>query len=343
MAAKLDAERTCALWRWNRRKTTKRTEWDDAKGDYVPRYKSRERPREEWLAVQVDVSDARLSADIVDRAREAAKDRYRKPSRAAGRFWQLKGIVRCGECASVLNPHTVQRTRVDGTKAHNFYYQCRRPYNNGPRDCDHTTSYPADVLEETVWEAIYGLLSDPERLVRQWQAHVDRERERLLRGDPVREARALADRLRRLEYRRGNYYDMAADGDMSRDVLRAKLAETNRQREVLQEALRENENRHRSVEKLEWLRDRNIHLLKAFPPSFMCACPEDRRKIYLALALRAEVDREGTIRLSGIFDPDVRLPAMQGPPDVLTPRLHSLGNKERHKVVVASGDTHWKT
>jgi hypothetical protein len=49
----------------------------------------------------------------------------------------------------------------------------------------------------------------------------------------------------------------------------------------------------------------------------MCACPEDRRKIYLALALRADVDREGTIRLSGNFDPDVCLPAMQGPPTSL--------------------------
>jgi hypothetical protein len=243
-----------------------------------------------------------------------------------------------------MSPHTVQRTRADGTKAHNFYYQCRRRYNNGPRDCDHTTSYPANVLEETVWEAIYGLLSDPERLVRQWQAHVDRERERLLRGDPVREARALTARLRRLEHRRGNYYDMAADGDMSRDVLRGKLAATNQQREVLQEALREIENRHRSVEKLEWLRDSNLHLLRAFPPSFMCACPEDRRKIYLALALRADVDRKGTICLSGIFDPDVYLPGvMQGPPDTLTPRLHSFDARERHKVVVASGNNDWKT
>jgi hypothetical protein len=174
---------------------------------------------------------------------------------------------------------------------------------------------------------------------------VDRERERLLRGDSVREARALADRLRRLEHRRGNYYAMAADGDMSRDVLHAKLVETNRQREVLQKTLQEIENRHRSVEKLEWLRDSNLHLLRAFPPSFMCACPEDRRKIYLALALRADVDREGTIiRLSGIFDSDVYLPAvMQGPPDVLTPRLHSLDTKGRHKVVVASGNNDWRT
>ena len=124
-------------------------------------------------------------------------------------------------------------------------------------------------------------------------------------------------------------------------MLRAKLAETDRQREALQATLREAEDSHRSIEKLKRLRDSNLSLLEAFPPSFMCACQEDRRRIYQALALRADVDREGRIRLNGIFDPDVYLPGlMQGPPDTLTPRLHSFDARERHKVVVASGGTH---
>lgn len=54
--------------------------------DLESRYKARERPREEWLTVPVDIADAGLSAITVDCAREAAKDRYRKPSGAAGRF-----------------------------------------------------------------------------------------------------------------------------------------------------------------------------------------------------------------------------------------------------------------
>jgi hypothetical protein len=32
------------------------------KGKYVTRYKCRERPREEWLVVPVDINDAGLSA-----------------------------------------------------------------------------------------------------------------------------------------------------------------------------------------------------------------------------------------------------------------------------------------
>jgi hypothetical protein len=57
----------------------------------------------------------------------------------------------------------------------------------------------------------------------------------------------------------------------------------------------------------------------------MCACPEDRPKIYLAL--RTDVAREDTIRLSGNLDPDVCLPAMQGPrrPYAATPQLRCQG------------------
>ena len=229
VAAKLDAEKTYALWRWNRRKTTKRTEWDDTKGDYIPRYKIRERPREEWLAVPVDVTDAGLSADTVDRAREAAKDRSRKPSRAGRRFWQLRGIAYCGECGSVLSPHTISRRRADGSRAQNFYYQCRRRYNTGPRDCEHTRSYPAGVLEETVWDTVYRLISNPHRLLRQYEEHIERERQEL-RLDPAKKVGELADQLQSAEQERRGYLRQNARGVLTDEELDDLLAEVDARR-----------------------------------------------------------------------------------------------------------------
>jgi hypothetical protein len=38
------------------------------------------------------------------------------------------------------------------------------------------------------------------------------------------------------------------------------------------------------------------------------ASPESRRKLYQALRLQASVDAGRTIRLSGVFEPDVYLP-----------------------------------
>jgi hypothetical protein len=238
-----------------------------------------------------------------------------------------------------MSPHTVQRTRVDGTKAHNFYYQCRRRYNNGPRDCDHTTSYPTAALEEAIWQAIHSLISDSERLRRQWEAEVERKRRELLRGDPDREARHLAEQLRQLEHRRSGYFDLAADGDMSREDLRVKLAEVDRQRHELQKTLRDAQGRRRSIAERERQWKLTEPLLQLVCIDLYCAGPEDRRRIYHALRLRANVDREGTIRLAGIFDPDVYLPTViQGPP--LDPSEPLPTGVERHRVVVASGDTH---
>jgi hypothetical protein len=341
VVAKLDAERTYALWRWNRRKTMKRTEWDDTKGDYVPRYKIRERPREEWLAVPVDVTDAGLSADTVDRAREAAKDRYRKPSRAGGRFWQLRGIAYCGACGSVLSPHTVSRTRADGSRAQNYYYQCRRHYNTGPRDCEHARSYPAGVLEETAWDTVYRLISNSHRLLRQYEEHIERERQEL-RLDPAKKVSELAEQLQSVEQERRGYLRQNARDVLTDEELDDLLAEVDARRKGLQKALSEAQARQdtRKKSRINYAHLDRL-LLQMNRIDLGMAAPADRRRLYAALRLRADVDQDDTIRLSGIFEPDVYLPGMlQDWPDWLSPCPKV---PEGTKVVVASGGTHWKT
>ncbi len=59
------------------------------------------------------------------------------------------------------------------------YYRCKQRYGHGARDCTNTRSYPAAVLEEVVWQAVYSIVSDTERLKRQWQEHIDRQIRRL--------------------------------------------------------------------------------------------------------------------------------------------------------------------
>jgi hypothetical protein len=170
---------------------------------------------------------------------------------------------------------------------------------------------------------------------------VERKRQELLRGDPDRESLHLAEQLRRVERRRSGYYDLAADGDMSREDLRVKLAEVDRQRHELQKTLRDAQDRRRSIAEAKRQWRLNEGLIQLVCIHYECAGPEDRRRIYHALRLRADVDRDGAIRLAGIFDPDVYLPTLvQGPP--LDPSEPLPTGVERHRVVVASGDTHWR-
>lgn len=49
--------------------------------------------------------------------------------------------------------------------------------------------------------------------------------------------------------------------------------------------------------------------------TYVTASPQDRHRIYKVLRLRVEIDKEGQVRLSGIFDPDVHLHfVMKDPP-----------------------------
>lgn len=338
VAAALDPGRVYGLWTWNRRKTGSRKERDG--GGIVTRYSSEPRPREEWIVVPVDITDAGLSRAVVDRAREGARDRYREPSGASDRTWQVRGIAKCVECGSVLSPHTVTRPRKNGTVARNAYYQCRRRYNNGPTTCDHTTSYPAAVLEQAVWEAILSVISDPDRLRRQHDQYVERVR-REMRGDPDREARELAEQLKKLDRRRSAYIDLAADEAISREDLRDKLAELETRRKDLEEALRSARNRHKSIEDAERAWGMAAQVLDLDRISYTTASPEDRRRLYLALGLRADVERDGAVVLSGVFDSGIRLlDALRDGPDVTTP-WPGVGG--RHEVFVASGNTPSRT
>lgn len=357
---KLDEKRVYGLWYWNRCKMTKSKEWDGER--IVTHYPTKLNPREQWLAVPVDITDAGLDRGQNERARERAKDRYRKPSNAAGRFWQLRGVVYCGECGAVLSPQTVGRTRKDGSKRTNFYYQCRRHFNTGPRDCDHTRSYPAPVLEQTIWEAVYDLLGDPERLKRQHKLKLEEKRREML-VDPVKETKTITERLDKLERRRDGYITLAADGDLGRDELRGKLAEVDRESAKLKEELQKVRNRSRDIDALEDGFKFAEQFLVIDKLTFLTISHADRHRIYDVLQLKVEVHRTGSLTMSGIFDPQIVLmDVLQDAPDMTTPwpklpegaevvvpsenariQFYKEGRMQRVRSVVASESTHSKT
>jgi hypothetical protein len=305
--AGLDPEKVYGLWTFNKRHQRMwRERGEDGAGR--DRYEMVPKPREEWLAVPIPLSDAGLSRAYVDAARERIRQNgsRRPPSTAAQRFWQLSGgLVRCAECGSVLSPIArLRRGRLDA------WYQCRQHSGSGLRDCEHTRYYRADVLEETVWTAVHGLLSDPQRLLRQYKAHLVRQR-RQMRGDPDREVRDLAGRLQKLDQKESYVLEVASDTSMPKERLQAKLGEFEEQRKELQRALQEAERRQEALRRPQKnLRSLHFILLQMDRMKLNQASPQDRRRVYEGLQLQASVDRNGKIRLSGIFDPDVYLPGL---------------------------------
>ena len=138
--------------------------------------------------------------------------------------------------------------------------------------------------------------------------------------------------------RSSGYLDLAADGLMDREELRGKLAELDLQRGELEEALRAARNRQQSIEELEqaWLAASAF--LGLHGPTYAAAGPEDRRRIYQALRLQATTEKDGTVILTGIFDPAIRLiDLVTGPPPDLSAPLPKPPVGTR--VVVASENT----
>jgi site-specific DNA recombinase len=303
VANALDPEEVYGLWTWGRYHQRK---WRERGGDNVGhnRYEKVPRPKEEWLGVPIPLSTANLSRANVDAAGERISGNTRRPpSTMAERFWQLSGgIVYCKECGGVLSPKAQRRPsgKVD------TWYLCRRPYNGGPTECTHRRLYRAYPLEEAVWKAVRNLLSNPERVKAEYDRHIARKRAQL-RGDSGGETREIiAKRLEKLERRRSGYIDLAADGDMSREELRRRLANVDEQREAARKALREVRDRQETIQKIR--RDREM-MLGRFSAmrgmDLLNISPENRRQVLQALRIRAEVDKGGNVRISGVFDADI--------------------------------------
>ena len=79
--------------------------------------------------------------------------------------------------------------------------------------------YRAERTEAEVWGKISSLLKEPERL----RAGVARMLEDERRGDPEHEMRVWAKRLAEVDAKRSRYQEMAAEGLIDFDELRAKL------------------------------------------------------------------------------------------------------------------------
>jgi hypothetical protein len=102
-----------------------------------------------------------------------------------------------------------------------------------------------------------------------------------------------------------------------------RRAEVEAQRRELEGALREAQGRQETIRKLQSEREMVFRRFAAMRGiDLRCAGPEDRRRVLQALGVRAEVDKNGDVRISGVFDADITelLPMVHAPADELYSR-----------------------
>jgi len=158
-------------------------------------------------------------------------------------------------------------------------------------------------VEPRVWGFVSELLADPERLRAGLAKMMARER-KALRVDPDREAMLLANELAEVDHERGRFQDMAAEGLIEFDELRARLADLEETRKTARRELAAPEGRRQKLAELE--RDRDA-LMESYagmvPEALKALSPEERHHAYKLLKLRVDLGADDTLKVSGALDP----------------------------------------
>jgi len=296
VASRLDPAKCYGIWWFNRRRRIEKQVSLvslDGRRRYQRRSTTTEKRREEWVAIPVP--DAGIPREWVDSAREAIRDNV-KFSRAGGRCWELAGLMKCSECGCGMlgnSPTNGARSRI------HHYYRCRTRHLEGKGACSMAKNIRAEEAEHTVWSFVSNLLLSPEALREGLNEMVEQERAGN-HGNPEEEAAIWLDRLTDVERRRANFQDMAAEGLITFDELRTKLAALEETRQTARKELAALEGQTERLQALE--RDRDALLenyAQMMPEALEVLQPEERHRVYNMLRLRTVAFPDGSLEVSG--------------------------------------------
>jgi site-specific DNA recombinase len=304
VAARLDPQQSYGLWKWgvNRHVRSQVSEvGPDGKRVYRKRHKRIARPKEEWL--YVPVPDSGVPREWVDAARKAIKEN-RKSSNAGRRFWELSGgILRCGECGWTMQAHNV----VSSANTHLFYYCCKAKYKHGAAFCQASRTHRAEKLEALAWGEVRGYLEEPERLRADLNRKIELEKSGA-RGEPEREIKLWAEKLAEADAKRARFQHAYAEGIISLDDLKARLAELDDARTTAEREIATLEGRIEHVRLLEEDRDAVLADLEAVAPKVLdCLDPEERHRFYKMLRLRVRLWPDRSMEITGAFPEPLRV------------------------------------
>jgi len=301
VTARLDPERNYGVSWYNRRKVTKRQVLED--GPEGRRYrkvqKNSEKPRSEWVAIPVP--DSGIPRGLVDLARERIKANI-SPAKVTSRFWELSGgIIYCGSCGKRLD---CQRTRKSSSGDYNHYYRCRTRARYGPESCSLDGMRRADDIEALVWRFVSDMMKDPKQLREDLERVVEQERQGA-RGNSEPEVKAWLDKLAEVDCKRSGFQDMAAEGLITLDELRTKLAGLEVIRTTAERELKALRSRREKLVALEQDKETVLETYAQMAPEALDSLtPKERHQFYRMLRLRVVVQPGGRTQVGGAFNSD---------------------------------------
>ena len=128
------------------------------------------------------------------------------------------------------------------------------------------------------------------------------EKEKETRGDPEREAKALAATLAEAERKREKYQEMFAADAMTLEELRSRLEALEETRESARGELAALASWRESLEAFEGDKELLLESYAARAPEVLNSLgPEERRTVYSMLGLRVDALPDKSLRVQGAF------------------------------------------
>lgn len=192
--------------------------------------------RKEWVAIPVP--DCGIPPEWALAARERIANNVRW-TQSTSPDVRLRGRIRC------VCGYSMTNIQSDGRR----YYVCSQHRKRGR--CEHRRFHRLKETEERVEQFVLGLIEDPETLRQKVEEQAERERHTLRHAD--REVKRIRSRLDKLELMEDGYSEQQAEGLITMDRLRQKLASIAEERLGLEARLAELSDSEERVRRLEEL------------------------------------------------------------------------------------------
>jgi site-specific DNA recombinase len=200
---------------------------------------------EEWIEIPVPAIVEETLFEAVSEQLEENRKRYRGSARGAS--YLLQGLVVCKRCGYSFCGKTTSWKRVK--RPDRAYYRCvgRDSYRfGGERICDNP-QVRTDMLDAAVWEDVRALLSDPQRIEKEYRRRLNRAQG----GGGLDKSAQVEKQIQKVQQGIARLLDIYTDGLLKKDEFEPRLAALRERLEKLQcerEAVSEQETEQKDLE-----------------------------------------------------------------------------------------------
>ena len=245
-------------------------------------------PCEHWIHIPVP---AIVSEELFDAvAEQLVENRARARERKRGARYLLQGLLTCRCCGYGFYGKPVSLNAGKGKRRDYAYYRCigMDAYRFGGQRICRNKQVRTDLLEAAVWEDVCSLLSEPERIEREYQRRLTNKRK------SVRSATAenLTASIKRVKRGIARLIDAYEDGLVDRVEFEPRIKRAKDRLAKLEAEARTHAEKETEQQQLRLVIGRLREFAEKMKDGLDRADWTTRRQIIRALVKRVEIDKE---------------------------------------------------